>query len=227
MADEKKEEAKPAAAVPALAPASPGSGGDRAKYMKYAKIGGGVLVLLIALYFGLSYFGLLKSSAPEYHVHADFKVFIEGKPYNFSLAKYQENEACGNPDQIKNPTLKDFVHVHDGNGDVVHVHKQGITWGDFFESIGMKLNVTCLVLDTKEPFCDNENNTLKMYVNGQLNTEMERQPIRDLDRMLLSYGPEDQDGILRQMGTVTNDACIYSGSCKERGVQVVVENCGS
>ena len=35
--------------------------------------------------------------------------------------------------------LSTLVHLHDLNGDVIHVHAPGITLGMFFESLGMKL----------------------------------------------------------------------------------------
>ncbi len=64
------------------------------------------------------------SHEEEVHIHADFKVYINDKQIDFSVSKYQL--------QAKS------VHVEDGIGEVVHIHKKGITIGDFFETLGIE-----------------------------------------------------------------------------------------
>lgn len=63
------------------------------------------------------------SKTEAYHVHANFKVFLNGAAVDFS--KYSEDD----PD----------IHIHDNKGDLLHIHKQGIPLSQFFTSIKMEL----------------------------------------------------------------------------------------
>jgi protein-disulfide isomerase len=117
-----------------------------------------------------------------YHVHFDLKVYLSGVPVNFALDKYQESKT--------NP-LNENIHFHDGNGKVVHVHKEGVALKEFFDSV--KINLP---------------NNVIAYVNG-----------KKVDN-IISYIPQDLDQILigsSQLSMVSNDACIYSLKCPERG----------
>ncbi len=89
------------------------------------------------------------------------------------------------------------IHFHDGKGDLVHIHKAHATLGELFSSLGMTLT------------------SVKMYVNGKENSSF------------LSYEPQDLDRILITDGSivaVSDDACIYSEKCPERG-KPPVEKC--
>ena len=61
----------------------------------------------------------------EVHEHVDFKVYLDGKEYNFSKEKYMSEE---------NKTLSQIIHLHDMDGNVIHKHANGVTLGQFFES---------------------------------------------------------------------------------------------
>ncbi|HJY98989.1 MAG TPA: thioredoxin domain-containing protein [Patescibacteria group bacterium] len=88
-----------------------------------------------------------------------------------------------------NPLDSD-IHFHDGNGKVVHVHKKGIPLSRLFDSFNLTLSKGVV-----------------SYVNGVKNTD------------ILAYVPVDLDRIVIGGGTdsVSNDACIYSEKCPERG----------
>ncbi len=87
----------------------------------------------------------------EVHVHAGFKVFVDDKPVDFSLDKYMYFLPCG-LDEHEQTTVQDRVHLHDGVGDVVHVHAKGVRWQDLFESIKYKFP---------------ENVEIAYYINGE------------------------------------------------------------
>lgn len=118
-----------------------------------------------------------------YHIHANFKVYINGAPVDFSAAKYQG---------VNGKDLDENIHLHDGKGDLIHIHKQGITLGEFFTSLKMPLS----------------KDTLKMYVNGKENSEFMAYVPQDLDKILITDGP---------IVDVADDACIYSLKCPARG----------
>ncbi len=144
----------------------------------------------------------------EVHEHADFKVYILGKAFDFTQEKYQSTEG-----KELNPAL----HLHDGNGNVIHKHKSGVTLGEFFQSLKMELTKGCLRLDTGEAYCSGPVNTLKVWVNGAPSEKFDTLEFHDGDRILISYGSEDSKALQAQMDSVTHDACIYSEKCPERG----------
>ena len=61
------------------------------------------------------------------------------------------------------------------------------------------------------------NKKLKMYVNGKRNDEYAQYDIQDEDKILLSYGDETDKEIQNQLNALTDEACIYSLKCPEKG----------
>lgn len=143
-----------------------------------------------------------------YHSHADFKVVLDGKEYNFSQEKYMTAAATEKSSR---------VHLHDLDGKIIHVHAKGVTLGEFFRTLGMKFTVNCFETDSGEKYCNNGNQTLKLLVNGKPNNLLENYEILDLDRVLVSYGNENRAELQQQIDSVSDRACIFSGKCPERG----------
>lgn len=139
----------------------------------------------------LSGIGELRSA----HLHADIKVYIDGKPIDFSQRKYQ--------------LASRFLHFEEGIGDVIHTHATGLTLGHLFKSLGMELSNNCLVLEGKSN-CNDGDKKLKLYVNGQPSAEFDSRVIKNLDKYLVSYGSEDESQIQNQLKSITNLAPKYS-----------------
>lgn len=139
----------------------------------------------------LSGVGELRSA----HLHADAKVYIDGKAIDFSQRKYQ--------------LASRFMHFEDGIGDVVHTHATGLTVGHLFRSLGGELSNNCLIFEGKSN-CNDGSKTLKFYVNGQPSNEFDNRVIKDLDKYLISYGSEDEAQIRKQLDSITNLAPKYS-----------------
>ena len=59
--------------------------------------------------------------------------------------------------------------------------------------------------------------TFKFYVNGVKVDGIAGLNIAALSRVLISYGPESEDEVLRQFAAVTDEACIPQGICVSRG----------
>jgi len=131
------------------------------------------------------------------HIHADFKVYIEGKPVDFE--PYAMDMA-----KMDAKITSSFIHVDKGapapekTGDVIHMHATGIPLRLFFESIGMKLEGDCLQVDG-EQHCG-----IKMYVNGQENTEYGEYVFEDLDKILITDGKGED--LEEQMKSITSFA---------------------
>lgn len=147
------------------------------------------------------------------HEHADFALYLNGEKFDFKPAKYQSSET--------NPLDPD-AHLHDGNADVTHKHRKGITLGYFFKTLGMKFDSQCFVTDDDKQYCNTADKKLTMYVNGKESTAFGNYEFTDLDRILITYG--DMTGVADQITSITDDACLYSEKCPERG-KPPTENC--
>lgn len=134
----------------------------------------------------------LPSPAEEgFHAHFDIKIYQAGKLIDLAQDEYQSKD--------------EFIHLHDKNGNVVHIHKEGETLGNLFTSL-------------KLTFGD----TTRLYVNGATNQEFANYVPQDLDRILVTDATGDI--LLKQFGLVTDLGCIYSEKCPERG-KPPAENC--
>lgn len=140
------------------------------------------------------------------HEHADFAAYLDGQKIDFTNGKYQSSDEA---------PLDEDTHLHDGVGTIIHKHRKGITLGYFFQTLGMRFENECFVLDDGKRFCNTTEKKLSLYVNGELNTAMGNYEFADGDRLLITYG--DGTVLNEQIGTVTDQACIYSETCPERG----------
>lgn len=132
-----------------------------------------------------------QSTESGYHIHANIRVIQDGKPVDFSQDTYQSKEGA---------ELNEFVHFHDGKGDMFHVHKKGMLLADLFGSFRMTIPATSV-----------------MYVNGKVNPQNESYEPQDLDRILIVSGTTTDASVKTQVASVADDACIYSEKCPERG----------
>ncbi len=135
-------------------------------------------------------FGVLGSA----HIHANFKVFLNGKEFDFGQQKYAVKSRFMH---VENDVPEEF-------GKLLHIHATGMPLWLFFESLGMKLSKDCFELDTGENFCSNSDNSLNFYVNGQPSNEFQDYVPKDKDKILISlYGNETND-IGKQLESITN-----------------------
>jgi hypothetical protein len=173
----------------------------------------------IVLIAGVIYYSVQRDDTAhqndEFHIHADLKVYINNKGLDLSLDRYQTGETHSGADNGHSHTID--MHIHDNFGSVLHLHAPGVSLGQFFETIGMRFTQSCFVLENAESYCNTEAKKLKMYVNGELEPELSGYVFSDLDKILITYGEDSEADILEQRATLTDDACIYSLTCPERG----------
>lgn len=172
------------------------------------------LIAIIGYRVQLAIEGVDQRYNTEVHVHADFAVYMNGNKLDFSQTEYQSSVG-----QEKD----EDVHLHDGDGKVVHRHAEGVTFAQFLKSIGYELTSDCFTTDTNEQYCTNASSTLAFYVNGNPADKTIYIP-KEEDRILLTYGSADSD-IKSQLASITDESCIHTGSCPERGV-ATAESCG-
>src|SRR3972149_1205758 len=110
------------------------------------------------------------------HVHSSMLVKIFGDSFDFSLPAYQ----------IKSS----WIHFEAQDGTTVHRHSTGVTLGYMFET--MRISLT-------DEFFTNEDYSLKYYVNHNPVPSITDLVFQDGDRILISYGNEDQTQIDTQL----------------------------
>lgn len=163
------------------------------------------------------------------HTHADFAIYAQGEKIDFSDTRFMADEENHDHDDHTSTDLSagghahDTMHLHDEVGHIIHRHKPGQTLGDFLDSIGFELTQTCLKTDAGDQYCNDGTATWRMYVNGQhvpINAEY---VFEDEDQILLTLAASDAE-IAAQLEQMTDDACLYSKTCPERG-DPPEENC--
>lgn len=140
-------------------------------------------------------------SGERIHTHADFAVFVNGEQLDFD-----------NPDYYDGGLNKNYflIDLHTGQPDVLHMHPQLVGLDGFFSSIGWEFTRDCLRTDTGDEYCNNETHSVKFYVNGVQNDRFQNYVFEDLDKILISYGPRDED-VSYQLDAITDMAIQVSG----------------
>lgn len=159
------------------------------------------------------------------HTHADFAVWINGRRVDFTKPEYMSGLSTDDHTHDEPAEYRhQHFHLHDGNGDVLHRHKPGLTLGEFFQSIGMSMTDQCFREPGADSVCSGSGGKVwRMFVNGLERPYDPGYVFADLDRLLLTYGSDDRD-VLFQLGSLTSDACLFSKVCRWRPAPPA-ENC--
>ncbi len=134
------------------------------------------------------------------HTHADLNIYINGE--RLILAK-QENymkSSFMHLDNNQNP---------DDANSVLHMHAKKVPLWLFFRSLGINLTKDSLTL-TNGRILKNENgNTLKFYLDGKRVDDLSGYSFQPLDKLLISYGPENDENVNLQIKSMTDFAKNY------------------
>ncbi len=159
-------------------------------------------VMILAGIIGVVYWAVSSSSngigaIGSTHIHTDFAIFLDGQEITPLSHRYF----------VRSP----YVHVESGPGEgtVIHMHATNVPLNFFFKSLGMEFISECFKLDDGRQSCNSEDKTLKMFVrhNGeswQQNSEYGDYIFKDLDKILITYGNENQTEIQKQQNSVTD-----------------------
>ncbi len=140
-----------------------------------------IAVISLSLYYQKnlppSGFGALGSA----HQHAAFLVKVNGENIDFSKPQYQ--------------VVSDYIHVENGDGTTLHRHATNVTFGDFLKTVKMDLDEknNCLVFTNGTQYCNNNDNQLITFINGNLTNSISDYIINDNDRLLVIYGNETKE----------------------------------
>ena len=182
------------------------------------------------------------------HAHADFAVWVDGQKLDFSADEYMSAPPDSDHEKTSFLTIpsafahddgehaalpgREYLHLHDGNGHVIHRHKPQLTLGDFFTSIGLQMTTDCLVLDAHQfsaldvgkvaeyhwtkKLCNDGTFHWNFVVNGHQRPTDPSFVFQDGDKILLSYSASDTVW-QEEWKQMTDDACMYSKTCPWKG----------
>ena len=119
------------------------------------------------------------------HIHASTLVRIFGDKFDFSLPNYQ----------IKSS----WIHFENQDGDTIHRHASGVELEFLFNSLGIAINEDCFTFPDGRAFCTNEDYSLKYFINHKEVNDIRKYVVMEEDRVLITYGNEDQDAIEKQL----------------------------
>ncbi|MDA1197076.1 MAG: hypothetical protein O2779_03880 [Nanoarchaeota archaeon] len=130
------------------------------------------------------------------HLHADWNIFINNEQLDLYKEEYQENNR--------------ITHMHEGENNewVIHVHNKEITLRHYLTTIGIQSEQNCLTIKNATHCTDNQNQLTYLANNEPISPHY---LIKDLDKILISYGKEAD--IENQVQSITNNACIQSNNC--------------
>lgn len=144
------------------------------------------------------------------HFHANWAIYIDGERLDLSDRRYMEEvSSCYTVEGEVTPQSR--VHMHEGNHDVIHVHHQGATWGHLAGNLGIGLGEGYLILDDGTRIFDGEDGRFTYVLNDLVLTSVHNELITSEDRLLISYGSESMDDLVRdRFGEVATTAGTYN-----------------
>ena len=131
------------------------------------------------------------------HEHIDFKIYINGNAINFAQPKYQ--------------LAAQYIHAENGIGTLLHKHATGVTFKDFLKTVNMGMDENCFDMDDGKQYCNEGGKTLKFYLNGKTSDSFGKNELRDLEKILVSYGNETEEQLKEQLASITDLAKAESG----------------
>ena len=153
-----------------------------------------VIIAIISMYvssqntLSVAGFGPLGSA----HEHAAFLVKVNGQNIDFSQPKYQ--------------VQSDYIHVENGDGSTLHRHATNVTFADFLKSVKMDIDMknNCLIFTNGTEYCDDNNNKLRTFINGNSTKSISDYVLNNNDRLLVTYGNETDEQSAKALDELNN-----------------------
>ncbi len=150
-----------------------------------------VFLIIYAAALGTSVYAVQTRPAAHVHYHAGFQVYINGKLQDYSSFMYMNIKPCVEPTDHGTLTPEEEqlekAHLHDGIGDVVHVHLSNATWQDLFTNIKVRFP---------------EDMPLEAYRNGERVDDLLNQTIQSYESVIFFVGDTpNKEELLNQQVT--------------------------
>ena len=115
------------------------------------------------------------------HSHAAIIVNIFGDEFDFSAPAYQ----------IKSS----WIHFEGRDGSTIHKHATGVTLQFLFDSLLLGLDDQCFVFQDGRSFCTNDDYDLKLFINGEQESDIRDYEVMESDTILVLYGSQTSEEI--------------------------------
>ena len=115
------------------------------------------------------------------HAHAAIIVNIFGDEFDFSAPAYQ----------IKSS----WIHFEGRDGSTIHKHATGVTLQFLFDSLLLGVDDQCFVFQDGRSFCTNDDYDLKLFINGEQESDIRDYEVMEADRILILYGGQTSEEI--------------------------------
>lgn len=151
-----------------------------------------------------------------YHIHSDWVYSLHGERVDLNSTEFQTTAT---------QSLHPHVHLHDNDDRIVHIHKEEQLFVDFLESLNITLTDSCLTHFDDSTYCTDTDTEVALYVNERKHPDPTSYVTADDDAILLYVGEPKNPKLTDLLNSISNDACIYTGTCPERGT-APPEACG-
>ena len=152
----------------------------------------------------------LTPQAYRVHYHANMAVYINGQKWDFSLPKYmEETERCN---VVKDVRPEDRIHLHEQNGETVHVHMAASTWGDLLNNLYWDIGNDRIMTDDGKEFRTGSGKNLYYIINGEQSLlSVANTPVKSEDQLLIYYGTGSFEEVMKNIyPQVSNNAHEYN-----------------
>jgi hypothetical protein len=83
---------------------------------------------------------------------------------------------------------EDRIHLHDGKGNLVHVHMVAATWGDLFANLHWTIGKDYLSDTYEERYTPKDTEHLYYFINGKNIDNPANETVNSEDQLLVWYG---------------------------------------
>ncbi len=126
------------------------------------------------------------------HAHTSILVRIFGDKFDFTSPAFQ----------IKSS----WIHFEGQDGDTIHRHSTGVTLGYLFGTLSLTVDDECFVFPDGRQFCNNEDYSIKFFINHEQVPSIHDYIGNEDDRVLISYGNESPEEIEKQLLELDNQS---------------------
>lgn len=147
--------------------------------------------------------------APEStHYHANFALYINGQREEFKDPSNYESigQAC---DEHEEMTPLERTHMHDNINDVVHVHHNAVTWGQFFTNLGWVIDAK-VIATPDQTLVPRDSSKITFILNDEVTDNISNRVIGDEDKLLVDYGSSSD--LKKEYESVATTAHKYNQS---------------
>lgn len=184
------------------------------------------VLLLLGTYLG-GYIHSWSQYIPP-HFHANFLMYINGEQVDFSGDQFMEDVAGCSLTWKLYP--KDRAHLHENNGETIHIHDDWVAWWHFFANNDFVFSENFISSNDSKVYINSWDRRLKFILNGEEISNPYNKLIESQDRLLIIYGTQTDEESMKIFQTVSTNAWEYNskydpGSCwgtNENGIKAIL-----